>query len=634
MSRFSIETVFKAIDSTSRVVNKIEGRINKFARGVNLKFDKLNKKVSIFSKTFSTALGVAGLAGGLFMVQSVMADTITTGVQLEQTLVNAAAKFPGGIKKGTKEFQLLEETARRVGKTTEFTASQAAEGLDFLAMAGFNAQQSVAALPAVVDLATAANIDLARATDIASDSLGAFNLMTDDATKLSNNLARVNDVMAKTVTSANTNMELLFETIKEGAPVATSAGASIETFNALAGQLANAGIKGSSAGTTLKNVFLRLAAPVGGAAKMIKSLGVETIDSQGNMRDIIDIIGDLEKSLKGLGTGEKARVLNTIFGKIPLAGVNVLLSTGSDRLREYRKELEGAGGAAGTMAAQMRDTLQGQIKTMNSAFEGLQITIFKLSETSLGIFITRLTEVIRTVDSAIASNDEFAKSVFNNIINIVVGATGVFAQFMVVVIAVKLAMIAFNTVIAISKGLVIAWKVALIVTKGIMLALTAALWLAKAGIIAFNIAWNANPIGLIITAIVALIAAVVLLILNWRKVKDFFVKTWDLMVEKTRRSVEILKKLFSIAIKPFKTLSGGVIGIIKNVFSKEAAEEDEKAAEAPGVISPEARTANLIEQRTTTNQATLTVKDETGRTELEGDTGPGINLKIAESGAF
>jgi len=634
MPRFSIETVFKGIDKMSKPIRKIESRINKFARGASLRLEKLNKKAAIFSKSFSTALGVAGLAGGLFLVQSVMADTITTGVQLEQTLVNAAAKFPGEIKKGTKEFKMLEDTARQVGKTTEFTASQAAEGLDFLAMAGFNAQQSVAALPAVVDLATAANVDLARATDIASDSLGAFNLMTDDAAKLSSNLARVNDVMAKTVTSANTNMELLFETIKEGGPVATSAGASIETFNALAGQLANAGIKGSSAGTTLKNVFLRLAAPVGGAANMLKSLGVETVDSQGNMRDIIDIIGDLEKSLKGLGTGEKAKVLNTIFGKIPLAGVNVLLSTGSDKLRDYRTALEDAGGAAGTMAAQMRDTLSGQIKTMNSAFEGLQITIFKLSETSLGIFITRLTEVIRTVDAAIASNDEFSKSVFNNIINVVIGAIGVFGELIIVVIALKIATIAFNTVIAISKGLVIAWKVALLVTKGVMLALTAGLWLAKAAIIAFNIAWNANPIGLIITAIVALIAVVVLLILNWRKVKDFFVKSWDFMVEKTKRSVQILKKLFDIVIKPFKTLSGGIVGIIKNVFSKEEGKEGEGAAGVPGVISPEERTANLIEQRSTTNQATLTVKDETGRTELEGDTGPGVNIKLAESGAF
>jgi Phage-related minor tail protein. len=368
--RFSVEAVFKAVDRMTAPVTRMQNRVGRLTRSMGRGFDKLNRSVGNF--TSSVKRSALAVTAAMVMSSAAMANVIGTGAQFEQTLVNAAAKFPGEIRKGTAAFQQLETAARRTGSTTEFSASQSAEALNFLAMAGFNAEASVAALPGVVDLATAAQVDLATATDVASDSLGAFGLMTKDATKLGANLARVNDVIARTTTSANTTVETLFETIKDGAPVATTAGATIETFAALAGELANAGIKGSKAGTTLKNMFLSLSAPGTGAAKILARLGVQTKDADGNMRDIVDILEDLNGSLDGLGTADRSGVLEGIFGKIPIAGVNVLLASGSDRLREYRKELEGASGASATMASVMRDTLQGRLNSLKSVVEGVK----------------------------------------------------------------------------------------------------------------------------------------------------------------------------------------------------------------------------------------------------------------------
>ena len=199
--------------------------------------------------------------------------------------------------KGSEDFERMALAAKKIGAETEFSTTQAAEGFNFLAMAGFNVDQAIAALPGIVDLATAAQMDLATATDIASDALGSFNMMTDDATKLSGNLTKINDVLARTVTTSNTTISMMFETIKKAAPVGVTAGVSLETFAALTGKLAR-GMKGEVAGTTLKNIFLSLAAQTPKAANALKLLGVTTQDQKGNLRDVIDIFEDINKGIQ------------------------------------------------------------------------------------------------------------------------------------------------------------------------------------------------------------------------------------------------------------------------------------------------------------------------------------------------
>ena len=568
-SRFSVEAIFKAVDRVTAPVTRMQNRVGKMTRGMGKGFRKLNRSVDNFTNGIKK--GALVVTAALALTTGAMANIISTGAQFEQTLVSAAAKFPGEIRKGTEAFEQLEQAARKTGATTEFTATQSAEALNFLAMAGFNAEQSIAALPGVVDLATAANVDLGTATDVATDSLGAFGLMSKDAAQLGINLARVNDVIAKTTTSANTTVETLFETIKDGAPVATAAGASIETFAALAGELANAGIKGTRAGTTLKNMFLTISAPTAGAAKILGRLGVQTRDANGDMLDIVDVLGSLNKSLDGLGTAERAGVLEGIFGKIPIAGVNVLLQSGTERLKDYRKELEGASGASSKMASVMRDTLQGRLNSLSSAIEGVKISIFSMNEGPLADIIDKMTEWVRANESLIASEiGGFLSMVFENF-GAIASAIGD---------------------IAVGVGSIFALSLALKAVAAVL------------GII--NLVMAANPIVL---GIMAAVLAVGLLIAAFTEVGDY------------------LSAIGSGIADAFSAISslGGIFGF--------GDDEEAKKPTPAQVVSPQERVARSIEETRSTSTSEVTIKDETGRAEVtNGKLATGI--KLQSTGSF
>lgn len=482
-NRFSIEAVFKAIDKITAPVSKMQNRVGKFTRRFSRGLKTVNRNMDNVMRGMRR-FGTVGLVA-LTLIAGGLADIIRTGAEFEQTIVNAAAKFPGEIKKGTEAFKQLEDAAKRTGATTEFTARETAQALNFLAMAGFDAQQAVAALPKVVDLATASQTDLATATDIATDSLGAFGLAVKDPIQLSKNLARITDVLAKTTVTANTDMVMLFETIKQGAPVATAAGASIETFATLAGTMANSGIKASVAGTTLKNVFTRLAKPPSEAAKALKKLRVETVDSNGNMRDSIDVLADIRKALKDKGTATRTAALNDIFGKRALAGASILVGTSTAKLKKYREELTNSTGAAADMAAMMRDTTLGRIKMLNSAFEGLKISLFGIVVGPLSDIVVKMTEWIRVNEDLI---------------------TGKFARGIDFIVK--------------NFRLIVTWAKRIGIAIAIFVTLTGVLKVLGAVMTVVNAIAMMNPYVLAAVAIVGLIAAIALLIKNFDKIRE------------------------------------------------------------------------------------------------------------------
>ncbi len=365
--------------------------MTKTVKGMNKVVGRLGVLMKRVAKVGTVAFGVA------------LGLTVREFVNFDQAITSSSAKFGDlnlATAKGQRQLKELGRIARDVGAATQFTATEAAQGLDFLAMAGFNDQQAIALLPQVVDLATVGNIDLARATDISSDALGAFNMMTKDSIQLQTNMTRINDVMAKTITSSNTTLEQLFETIKKGAPAFTMAGQSLESFNALAGAMANAGIKGTDSGTALKNVMLKLANPAGDAAKILKTLGVRTQDSSGNFLDIIDILADFEKGLEGMGTAQRTAALATIFGQRTITGISILLATGSDALREYRKSIKEATGAAKKMADIIRGTLMNRLKALKSAAIELGFKFIEGFGGKAGEAIKDFTEKLRKFDPA------------------------------------------------------------------------------------------------------------------------------------------------------------------------------------------------------------------------------------------
>jgi TP901 family phage tail tape measure protein len=386
-------------DGITPEYKKLDKSTMRLAQRTNKSFRSMNKSAMSFSKLVGGISFAGVLRRGFSMMEMGVRAVGQEVVDLDQSLQAASAKFGGSVKRGTDAFDQMEAQARKVGATTEFTAAEAAKGLDFLAMAGFDYGQAMKAIVPLTDLATAAQMDLARASDIASDALGAFGLSMDPD-EIETSMNRVNDVFAQTVTSSNTTMETLFETMQQAGPAVKTAGGELETFAALAGKLGSAGIKGSIAGTNLKNMFLRLAAPVGKSAKLLKKLRVETVGENGNMRDMIDIIGDLNAATENMGTAQRAAALDTLFGKRAISGASVLLDIGKDKLKEYRKELENAQGASKEMAGEMRKGLGVQLKVLQSTLteKGLDLFTQMMGEEDPAEAIAKITDEIRKFD--------------------------------------------------------------------------------------------------------------------------------------------------------------------------------------------------------------------------------------------
>jgi TP901 family phage tail tape measure protein len=272
------------------------------------------------------------------------------------------------------EFVAMSEQAKLLGRTTQFSASQAADAMYFLASAGFDTTQVMQAMPGVLDLAAAANMDLARATDIASNILSGYGLEVEE-------LARVNDVLVKTFQKANVNVEMVGESMKFAAPVANAAGIAFEEAAAMIGLFGNAGIQGGMAGTALRGTISRLLNPVGEAAEVIQELGIQTKDSSGQLLPFSTLMEQLES--KSISAEDAMR----LFGQEAGPAMMSALSQGSDALKDLTQELMDSGGTAKMVGDVQMQGFAGSIKGLKSAFEGLMIAIF---ESGLGVFATQM----------------------------------------------------------------------------------------------------------------------------------------------------------------------------------------------------------------------------------------------------
>lgn len=401
--KFITQSIFQAKDKHTREFNKMGRGADKFGDRSSRAFKKLNKQAVKSSSIMKGILGAGAVSKGLSLVSRGVTAVTTDFLNFDNAILSASAKFKGldiTTKAGIKTLEDLKKTARIVGRDTEFNAAQAAKGLDFLALAGFDAKQSMALLPGVTNLATVAQVDLATATDIASDSLGAFGLMTKNTEQLTKNFTRVQDVMAKTTATSNTNLTDMFEAVKKGAPDFTAAGQSIETFSALIGTMANAGIKGAEAGTKLRNIAVRLTGGSKEAAAMIESLGINVADSSGNFRDMIDIIDDVIKGTAKMGSVQRSAALKTIFGARQTGGLNVILKEGTANLRSYRQMLIDSKGAAEKMAKIMRSSLMNRLKSLGSAATEVGFQFFAAFDTQAATAIDKMTEKLRKFDAS------------------------------------------------------------------------------------------------------------------------------------------------------------------------------------------------------------------------------------------
>ena len=353
-------------------------------RGLDAAASKVGDIAKGMTKAFAAATAAA--AAG-------MAAFATSSVKVGETFDRSMSQVAATMGKTVDEIQELRDFAQQMGSETAFSATQAADALNYMALAGYDAETSMEMLPNVLNLAAAGGMELATASDMITDAQSALGLSLDDTTELV-------DKMAVTASKANTSVAQMGDAILTvGGTAKNLAGGTTELSQAL-GILADNGIKGAEGGTALRNIILALSAPTDTAAKKLKELGVEAYDAAGNMRALPDIFDDLNAAMSDMTQGEQTDVLNTIFNKVDLKSANALLATSTERWDELATAIDDANGAAEKMAETQLDNLAGDITLFQSAVEGAQIAISDGLTPTLREFVKFGTESVSELTKA------------------------------------------------------------------------------------------------------------------------------------------------------------------------------------------------------------------------------------------
>lgn len=319
--------------------------------------------------------GAASTAKGMSVLNTAAAATGVAVVAAVGASVKAAANFEQSMAKvkaisgaTDTEFKQLSDTAKYLGETTQFSASQAADGLAFLSLAGFKAQDSINAMPAVLNLAAAGAIDLGIAADISSNIMTGFGIAAKDTGVAA-------DILTKTFTTANTDMNQLGMAMKYVAPVANALGWEMTDAATAVAKMSDAGIQGSQAGTSLRAMLLSLANPTGQTAKAFEELGINVVNANGQFKPLPELIAHISSKMEGMTDAQKTVTAAQLVGTEASAGFLALIKQGAPALQEYKTSLEESGGTAERVAKIQQDTLMGAWTQMQSAAEGLAINL-------------------------------------------------------------------------------------------------------------------------------------------------------------------------------------------------------------------------------------------------------------------
>lgn len=503
-------------------------------------FDKsLEETTNGGLSVFTVALGnlaANAITKVLDSMKEVVGQTIEVGKAFDSSMSNVAALSGASAE----ELQMLRDVAKEYGSTTKFSASEAADALGYMALAGWDAQTSADALGGVLDLAAASGMDLAQASDMVTDYMSAFNMEAKDS-------AYFADLMAYAQANANTTVEGLGEAFKNSAANMNAAGQDIETTTSFLAMMANQGLKGSEAGTALTAVMRDMTAKMKDGAIAIGETSVEVMDANGNYRDLTDIMLDVEAATQGMGDAEKATALQSTFTADSIKGLNLMLNAGVGEAAKFEEELRNSSGAAGEMSKTMNDNLNGDLTSLGSKLEGVQIAIYEKFEPALRDGVKVLDKLLDAVDFVIDHSTEF------------IAALGAMAAGVA-------AYVGYTTALKIMEQ---GWQALTIVTK----AQTAAQWL-------LNAAMSANPIGIIIAAITALIAAFVILWNKSEAFREFWIGLWEKAKEVVSVAWEAISGFFSGAFEKVQEIWGS----IAEWFSTNVIEPIQSAFEIAGEV--------------------------------------------------
>lgn len=575
--RFSVEAVFRAIDRVTAPVNRMQNRVGKFTRSMRRGFTRLDRTIGKLRRGIKT-VGLAVVASAAIMVTA-LAGPLKVGAEFEQAIVDV-----GAVSLQTrKQIQPLEDLALSLGRSTKFTATQAANAMEVMSRAGFDASAILKAVPAVLDAAAASGLEIADVADVVSNALKGMGLEAFEA-------ARVADVLALASARTNSSMGSLGESIKNVASTARQLGIPFEEVVASVALLQDVGLDASVAGSAFNTMLTKMAAPTVGMQKKMRRLGISFKDAEGNMLPFQDVLQQLSKASKRIGGNfDKVAFLAELVGlrgQKAASNLATLFETG--KLEKLVKELDNAAGSAKKMAALKMNTVIGSLTLLSSAVDAVKVRMFGLSSGPLKTVIDQFTAWVGVNEEVIATGiAEFITGLITNL------------------------PILADALVQIGTGV------------GAILALSVALKAVSVVLGIINLLMAANPIVL---GIMAAVAAVALLSGALDPVLDV---------------IKSIASGIGGLITGVKSI-GGLVGIGDRdpipasinpdtvTFSDDS---DVPGVSRPQVVSPQDRIARSIEEQRTTSTAEVTIRDETGRAEVTGGR-LGTGLQLQATGDF
>ena len=350
-----------AISASKNLKNSLNGTTT----GMKKFGSQSNGTGNILTSLASKAAVAIGAFVGIQQAVSFGKDVINTGMQFEQGMANVSA-----ISGATgAELTVLSEKAKQMGATTKFSALEASDAMSYMAMAGWNSSQMIDGIGGIMNLAAASGEELASVSDIVTDSLTAFGLKASDSSAFA-------DILATACAKPNTNVALLGEAFKNVAPTAGAMGYSVQDTTVALGLMANAGIKGGAAGTSLNGVMTRLAKPTKEVTTAMTALGLSAVNADGSMKPLSAFIPELQAKFATLTDAEKGQYATMIAGKNAMSGFLSIVNSSPSDFEALTDAINNSEGAAQKMADTMNDTVSGKLTLLKSQFEGVKIAIF------------------------------------------------------------------------------------------------------------------------------------------------------------------------------------------------------------------------------------------------------------------
>lgn len=500
-----MEIIVRAVDQASNVLNNIGKQGEQANKNLEKSFKNAGKAMTNAGKTLSKHV-TAPLTG-------LATASVVTVAKFDDSMSQVAA-----ISGATgKDLERLRDLAKELGATTRYSASEAADAMTYLALAGYDTNQILSATPGMLNLAAAAGMDLATAADIVTDTMSGFQMSAERASEAA-------DIFAAASSKSNTNVEQLGEAMKYAASTANAAGMDLAQTAAILGIFADSGVKGSMAGTTFNAILRDMRNKAKDGTIAIGDMTIALYNADGTMRDLGSIMADIEQATKDMTTAQRDAALGAIFGSEAMRGVNILLATGSERYKELEQAMYNSAGTSQRMAETMEDNVAGAFRALKSQTEGILIQI---GEQLAPILRDTIIPLLSDLGDKISKLIEWFAGLDEGTQRTIITILGIVAAVGPVLIVLGKVAGAIGTMIGTFSKLKTAWES---VTKASEL---------------FNTSLLTNPTTWVIAGIMALIAVIILLWQNWDTVSQWLSNSWEWLKETATAVFQAIADFFT-----------------------------------------------------------------------------------------